>query len=158
WFRLFVNLTLEAMGRQQGKSATELQTIFLMDEFASTIGRLTSVNDLITQQDFIEYWADLGGCPFTEGVKKQQNRKTQNHQNQSNDHSQEKHHDKVEGMSYKEALRLFDLEDEDLTFDILKKKVRSFRSKFHPDKGEGSTPIMQQINEAYEVIRKHKGW
>lgn len=33
WFRLFINMAIEEMGRTAGRPATDLQTLFVMDEF-----------------------------------------------------------------------------------------------------------------------------
>jgi len=50
-----------------------------------------------------------------------------------------------------------ELEDEGLTFAVLKKQKRKLQMKVHPDQG-GSNQMMKMVNLAFDVIKKHKGW
>jgi len=60
-------------------------------------------------------------------------------------------------MSYQDALQWLELEDEGLTFAVLKKQKRKLQMKVHPDQG-GSNQMMKMVNLAFDVIKKHKGW
>lgn len=63
------------------------------------------------------------------------------------------------GSAYEQALEIMGLADQpDFTLSDLKNQLRKMRAIVHPDKGFSNRVFIQQLNDAFAVVKRERSW
>lgn len=75
------------------------------------------------------------------------------------DHSEAEDFQQPTGSAYEQALEILGLADQpDFTSADLKKQLRKMRAIVHPDKGFPNRVFIQQLNDAFAIVKRERNW